>query len=29
MRVAIVAEELNNQDIMVGGVSSAYLEAFP
>jgi hypothetical protein len=28
MRIAIVAEELNNLDIMVSDVSSAYLEAY-
>jgi hypothetical protein len=28
MRVAIVAGELNEPDIMVGDVSSAYLEAY-
>ena len=28
MRIAIVAAELNNLDIMVGDVSSAYLEAY-
>jgi hypothetical protein len=28
MHIAIVASELNNLDIMVGNVSSAYLEAY-
>jgi hypothetical protein len=28
MHIAIVATELNNLDIMVGDVSSAYLEAY-
>jgi hypothetical protein len=28
MRIAIVVAELNNLDIMVGDVSSAYLEAY-
>jgi hypothetical protein len=29
MHIAIVAAELNELDIMVGDVSSAYLEAIP
>jgi hypothetical protein len=28
MRIALVAQELNNLEIMVGDVSSAYLEAY-